>query len=104
MFRGCVWHTSIPHRHAYQSTRSTASAVVWTAQVVSSTHSIGSPPAGGCSSTTWTAQTAILGGFSAVRCVGGPNSTRHHRTATVAWRAGCGPRRGPCTVSVATIG
>ena len=80
--------TSIPNRHVYHSTHSCASATVGTGRVVSRSHSSGSTPAGGYSSTTWTAQTGTDGSRSARRWLGGHSSTAPKRRVSMAVRAG----------------
>src|SRR6266516_993365 len=99
-----VCQTSMPKRTPYHSTRSTAVSTWGSASVVSSNHSSGSPPAGGCSSTTYTAQTVTAGSLSARRWRGGRRVTGPKRRLRVAWRGACPAWRGTWTVSVAATG
>src|SRR6266446_4893748 len=88
--------TSIPQRHEYHWTRSMATSTVSTATVVNSSHSMGVTSVGGSTSWTWTAHSATAGKPSRWRWRGGHSVKGQNRSANVASRAACGPRRGTC--------
>ncbi len=102
-----LWYSSTTQRRQYQSTRSHASASVWTGTLVSKNHSSGSASVGVPTSQTRSAYTVKGTPRSSPRgCRGGTMVTSVQATATVAVRAdrsGRSPRaivRWPCSGNV----
>src|SRR5262245_3269908 len=85
---------SMPQRQEYHCTHWVALSTVSTATVVNNSHSMGVTSAGGSTSWTWTAHSVTTGKPSRWRWRGGRSLKVQNRSANVASRATCGPRRG----------